>query len=184
MKQNYLAITAIIILTAILGVWILVTPEQHSGDGHGDHGGGHGNAHDEETEKGKHGGRLLKQGDFALELVIFERGTPPEFRVYSYAHGKALNPNEIKLTIKLHRTGNIIDTINFQVQQDYLQGDAVVYEPHSFAVEIEANYKEKHYQWRYENFEGRTNIPADMASAMDWSGQLKRSAHAIRAGTY
>ncbi|VAW96924.1 Probable Co/Zn/Cd efflux system membrane fusion protein [hydrothermal vent metagenome] len=163
MKQNYLAIVAIIILTAILGVWILVTPEQHSGDGHGDHD----DVHSEEVESGKHGGRLLKQGNFALELVIFERGLPPAFRVYSYADGEALNPNEIKLTIKLHRTGNKVDTINFQPQQDYLQGDAVIYEPHSFAVEIEANYREKRFQWRYESFEGRTNIPADMAQSMN-----------------
>ncbi len=165
MKQSYLAIAVIIILTAIIGAWILTTPAQHSADGHGEH--GHGDAHDETDEKGMHGGRLLSQGNFSVELTIFERGLPPEFRVYPYLDRKPLDPNEVTLNIKLHRTGNKIDTINFQPQHDYLQGDAVIYEPHSFAVEIEASYKDKRYQWRYENFEGRTNIPADMANAMN-----------------
>ena len=33
--------------------------------------------------KGPNGGRLLASGDFELELAIFERGVPPEFRAWA-----------------------------------------------------------------------------------------------------
>ena len=36
-----------------------------------------------EPAKGPHRGRLLVDGDFALELAIFETGVPPEFRVWA-----------------------------------------------------------------------------------------------------
>ena len=40
----------------------------------------------EEVEKGPNNGRVLRQGDLAIELAIYETDTPPEFRVYaSYA---------------------------------------------------------------------------------------------------
>ena len=35
-------------------------------------------AEEDEPEKGPHRGRMLRQGDFALELSIFETGVPPE----------------------------------------------------------------------------------------------------------
>ena len=35
-----------------------------------------------EPEKDPHRGRMLRDGDFALELSIFETGVPPEFRVW------------------------------------------------------------------------------------------------------
>ena len=34
-------------------------------------------------ERGPHGGRMLRNGDFALEVTIFEDGVEPEYRVYA-----------------------------------------------------------------------------------------------------
>ena len=31
--------------------------------------------------KGPHGGRLLQEADFTLEITIYEQGVPPEMRV-------------------------------------------------------------------------------------------------------
>ena len=43
-----------------------------------------------DVAKGTHGGRLLTDGDFALEITVFEKGIPPEFHVYAFLAGKAL----------------------------------------------------------------------------------------------
>ncbi|MGE4499075.1 MAG: efflux RND transporter periplasmic adaptor subunit [Hydrogenovibrio sp.] len=140
---------------------------QHNNDhaevsGSGAHG-----AQEMEPEKGPHRGRMLREGDFALELAIFETGVPPEFRVWSTYQGKAILPEEMELNVKLTRLGGVVDDINFRVEGDYLRGDTVIYEPHSFVVEIEAKYNGKAYRWQYDNFEGRTQIESKVAEAME-----------------
>lgn len=52
--------------------------------------------------KGPHGGRLLSEGDFQVEITMYERGVPPQFRIYVFDRGKAVNPDEAKLTVELH----------------------------------------------------------------------------------
>lgn len=42
--------------------------------------------------KGEHGGKLFTEGDYALEVTIFEEGVEPQFRLYTYLDGKLLNP--------------------------------------------------------------------------------------------
>ena len=96
-----------------------------------------------EPEKGPHRGRLLKDGDFTLELSIFETGVPPEFRVWVTEQDRPVKPDEVDLTVKLIRLGDRVDTIGFKPQDDFLRGDTVIYEPHSFVVSIEAVYNGK-----------------------------------------
>jgi cobalt-zinc-cadmium efflux system membrane fusion protein len=120
-----------------------------------------------EPDKGIHGGRLLRDGDFAVELIIFESGVPPEFRIYVTKDGEPLPPREIDLNIKLTRLGGIVDDINFKAEGDYLRGDTVIYEPHSFVVSVSAQYKGKNYTWQYDNVEGRTLIEEKVAQTMD-----------------
>jgi len=50
---------------------------------------GHSEVAEAEPAKGPHGGRLLADGEFLLELSIFETGVPPEFRVWVTQAGKA-----------------------------------------------------------------------------------------------
>ena len=126
---------------------------------------GHGVETEHEPEKGPHRGRLLKDGDFTLELSIFETGVPPEFRVWVTEQGQPVKPDDVDLTIKLTRLGDRVDTIGFKTQEDFLRGDTVIYEPHSFVVSIEAVYNGKTHRWQYDNFEGRTKISAEVAEA-------------------
>ena len=119
-----------------------------------------------EPEKGVNGGRLLREGDFAVELTIFETGVPPEFRVYVTQNDKSISPNQVDLNIKLSRLGGTVDDINFIAEGGYLRGDTVIYEPHSFLVSVNASYKGKTYTWQYDNFEGRTLIEEKIAQAM------------------
>lgn len=120
-----------------------------------------------EYERGKHGGRLLTDGDFDLELSLFETGVPPEFRAWATLAGAPLDPKQVQLDIELTRLGDRIDKISFEPQDDFLRGDTVVYEPHSFVVAIEARFDGKTHRWQYDNFEGRTQISAEVAEALE-----------------
>jgi cobalt-zinc-cadmium efflux system membrane fusion protein len=121
----------------------------------------------EEPQKGPHNGRLLIEGEFVVELAIFEAGVPPEFRVWVTQQGQPVKPEEVTLTVVLTRLGNVEDHISFSPQDDFLRGSLEIYEPHSFVVTIKAEYRGKRFSWQYDNFEGRTKIGQEIADAMD-----------------
>jgi cobalt-zinc-cadmium efflux system membrane fusion protein len=125
-----------------------------------------------EPEKGPNRGRMLKKDNFAIELSIFETGVPPEFRVWATENGKAIDPAKVELNVKLTRLGDGVDDINFFQEGQYLRGDMVIYEPHSFTVSLTAKYQGKTYSWQYDNFEGRTSIDDKIAEAMEISTEV------------
>lgn len=133
-------------------------------------------AQEAEPEKGPHRGRMLRDGDFAVELAIFETGVPPEFRVWVSDNGEPVSPAAVALQVKLTRLGNVIDDIRFRAEGDYLRGDTVIYEPHSFVVTLIAQYQGKTYRWDYDNFEGRTLIGDGVAEAMGIATETAGSA--------
>ncbi|MEZ5563159.1 MAG: efflux RND transporter periplasmic adaptor subunit [Gammaproteobacteria bacterium] len=128
------------------------------GDDHGH------DAADEEARKGPHGGRLLEDGDFALEVTMFERGVPPEFHIYPLRNGKPVNPAEVQLGMELSRLGGRVDRIAFESQEDFLRSTQSIAEPHSWTVKATAQVGGKTHVWTYESFEGRTTISPEMAS--------------------
>ncbi|MDH4056850.1 MAG: efflux RND transporter periplasmic adaptor subunit, partial [Gammaproteobacteria bacterium] len=130
---------------------------------------GHSGAAEVEPAKGPHRGRMLTDDDFAIELAIFETGVPPEFRVWATSAGAPILPQDVSLNVTLTRLGGITDKIGFAAQDDFLRGDTVIYEPHSFVVNIEATYQGQTYRWAYDNFEGRTRIASDVAEASGMS---------------
>lgn len=157
MNRNFIYTLLVIAIGIVLAAWLFFAPQQHDTGEQDDHAA-------ENQTKGPQGGRLLQQDDFALELKIFEKGVPSEFHVYSYQDGRAINPKDVSVIIKLARLDGQIDTFNFRPQGEYLRGDGVVTEPHSFAVTIEARYGDADYAWQYDNFEGRVQITQDMAA--------------------
>ena len=128
-----------------------------------------------EFERGPHNGRLLKDGDFALEVTIFERGVPPEFRVYAYQDGAVLAPEEVRLTIELRRFGGRVDTIGFAPREDYLLGDRTVEEPHSFDVVVVAVHEGTTHRWEYASPEGRTTKSPQPTSGTSLRMRMMRS---------
>tara|TARA_R110001599_G_C12276670_1_gene662581 strand:+ start:1042 stop:2313 length:1272 start_codon:yes stop_codon:yes gene_type:complete len=147
-----------------------------SSPGHNDHAqhdqSPHGETAAAEVSKGPHGGRLLVDGDFALELAIFETGVPPEFHAWITEDAVPVPPGEVDLTITLTRLGGVKDEINFEPKDDFLQGDTEIYEPHSFVVTIDARHGDKSHHWEYDNFEGRTSIDPDIAAAFGLETEL------------
>lgn len=116
-------------------------------------------------ERGPHRGRMLRAGDFAIEMTIFEEGVPPEFHVYAYRKDKPVDPRQVQLTVELTRLGGKVDRFSFAPQQDYLRGAGVVNEPHSFDVKVRAVEGGRTHQWAYASYEGRTTISAEAAQA-------------------
>jgi cobalt-zinc-cadmium efflux system membrane fusion protein len=127
---------------------------------------GHGGGDAAPEARGPHAGRLLTSGAFELELAIFERGVPPEFRAWARKDGQPVAPADVSLQVELARLGGRVDEISFAPEGDYLRGDAVVYEPHSFEVSIEAAHDGVRHTWHYENFEGRTRIAREVAESL------------------
>lgn len=126
---------------------------------------GHAAAAAGDYERGPHRGRMLRDGDFALEMTIFEDGVEPEFHVYLYRKDKPLDPASAQVTVELTRLGGKIDRFAFTPVEDYLRGGGVVREPHSFDVKVQAVEGGRTHRWAYASYEGRTTISAPAAKA-------------------
>jgi cobalt-zinc-cadmium efflux system membrane fusion protein len=120
----------------------------------------------ETFERGPHGGRWLEQGEFALELAIYETGVPPEYRVWLYQDAKSLPPDAATVEVELKRLGGKLERFTFRPERDYLRGSGEVAEPHSFDVTVRAMREGKPVEWSFESYEGRTTIAAETARSM------------------
>ena len=156
MNKKQIAAVMLVLLAGAGLTWFAVRNAKPAAQISGE--GGHGGQAAAEAAKGPHGGRLLTDGDFATEVTIFERGVPPEFRVFLYEKGKPIDPTEAKVTIELHRFGGRVDKIGFAKREDYLLGDQEIVEPHSFDVKVVAEYKGRTSRWEYDSYEGRTTM--------------------------
>lgn len=115
-------------------------------------------------ERGPHRGRLLRDGEFAVEVTIFETNVPPHYRLYAYRGGKPVAPAEVVATIQLKRLDGEVTVFTFTPEQDYLTGSATVVEPHSFDVKVTAKHAGKSHDWAFPSYEGRSTIPAAAAA--------------------
>jgi cobalt-zinc-cadmium efflux system membrane fusion protein len=123
-------------------------------------------------ERGPSNGRMLRDGDFALELAIFETGVPPEFRAWPTLAGEPLDLGAVDVEVRLTRLGNVVDIHGFDPQGEFLRGDSVVYEPHSFSVTVDAQHQGRGYSWSYDSIEGRTRIADDVAAAFGLATEI------------
>jgi cobalt-zinc-cadmium efflux system membrane fusion protein len=135
--------------------------DDHSRNGHDDHG----EAAANDFERGPHRGRLLRDGDFALEVTIFETGVPPQFHLYAYRDNEPVAAADVTATVELSRLGGKVDRFAFRPEGDHLVGDGTVVEPHSFDVTVTAGHGGRNYRWTYASHEGRTTLPAAVANA-------------------
>lgn len=113
-----------------------------------------------EILKGPHGGKLFTQGAFGLEVTIYEREVPPEFRVYFYWQQAPIDPGLVQLDLTLTRLGRQPQVFGFSQEKDYLKGHTEVVEPHSFAVALAAEYRHQHYTFSYQQVEARVSLSA------------------------
>ncbi|TWI11524.1 efflux RND transporter periplasmic adaptor subunit [Aerolutibacter ruishenii] len=138
----------------------------HGGDESGAHGPDAGGEHAaaEDPTKGAHGGRLLEQGGYAVELAIAEDGTPPRYQAWLYRDGKPLPASAGTVEVRLKRLGNIAEHHLLKPLDDgSLMASSIVGEPHSFDVEVVATIQGKTVRWAYDSYEGRTTIDPKVA---------------------
>ncbi|WP_147652661.1 efflux RND transporter periplasmic adaptor subunit [Vulcaniibacterium gelatinicum] len=151
-------------LSAVLALTVLLAAcggDAPSGTEHAE-GGEHAKA--EAPRKGEHGGRLLEQNGFAVELVIAEDGTPPKYQAWLYRDGKPLPPSAGSVEVRLKRLGNVAENHTLKPQADgSLMASTIVGEPHSFDVEVIARINGAALRWAYPSYEGRTQIAAKVA---------------------
>ena len=160
-KQT-IAVVAVLLAGAGLAALILRTGSSAPANGEGEHE-DHADA-EEDYARGPHGGRLLTEGDFAVEVTIFERGPQPQFRVYLYDNDKPLPPSDATVSIELRRLGGRVETFRFSPEGDYLLGSPAVEEPHSFDATVIAERAGKTSRWTYASYEGRVELPAAAAA--------------------
>src|SRR5688572_12884109 len=116
--------------------------------------------------EGPHGGRLLTDGEFAVELAIFEDGVEPEYHAWAYLDDEELALNDWQLTVELTRLGGETDEFLFLPAGEFLRGQGVVEEPHSFDVEVNARHDGKAYSWAYPSYEGRVQLAPALAEEL------------------
>lgn len=123
-------------------------------------------SHDEhEEERGPNNGRLFHDGDFTIELALIE-GAEPRYRAWASQDGAAIAPESVTLQATLTRLDRI-DEFSFDPQNAYLTSNAVITEPHSFSVQVNARYAGASHSWEFDSFEGRTNIDPVAARALN-----------------
>jgi cobalt-zinc-cadmium efflux system membrane fusion protein len=100
-------------------------------------------------------------------MTIYETGVRPHFRVYALdGSGRPISPREVQLAVELHRLGGRVDRIAFVPEADYLRGEGVVDEPHSFDVKLKATRNGRTHDWSYSQVEGKVQLADDtIASA-------------------
>lgn len=118
-----------------------------------------------EYERGPHNGRMLRDGDFAIEVTVFEDGVPPEYRLYAYRGDKPVDPKSVRARVMIARLDGEKTTFNFKPENDYLRGQGVLVEPHSFDVVVVANEGDNTHRWAFESYEGRVTISDEAARA-------------------
>ena len=190
-NKQTLAITAIVVVGVITAAFILgMERNKPVTDEHG-HVASKETAQAEagEPKKGPHGGKLFTDGDFGLEITVFEQGTEPEFRLYTFLKGKPLDPATTNATVTVERLGRKPEQFTFAKARDYLKANAVVEEPHSFEVTIAAQREGKTHRFTYVQAEARTEMneaqakqagieiktagPAKIKSSLQLLGEIK-----------
>jgi len=158
-KTRLMPILIVIAIGVVLAGLILTLEKPSAVTAETAHSEEHGDSH---SDIGPRGGKLFVDDGFGLELTIFEKGVPPQFRVYLYENGKPLPPVSANVSIALTRLGAPVQLIKFAPEADYLLGDQVVEEPHSFDLAIAAERNGQTFRWGSSQVEGRLEMTDEM----------------------
>lgn len=176
MKTNItprqLLIIAITVIVGIVLALLIVQSDQPQSDGH---------AHDHEAPaaygdselpqdmhehdappaefpRGPHGGKLFTEGNYSVEVTIYEQNVPPHFRLYTYQDGEPLPPAASSIRMQLDRLGREPQTFTFQQEANYLRSEQIVEEPHSFKATVIAEHGGKRHTFSYDQVEARVQM--------------------------
>lgn len=139
--------------------------DDHAGEAAGEHAAEESGEHAEaESATGEHGGRLLQQDGYTVELAMAEDGAPPRFQAWLYEDGEPLPASSGKVEVRVTRLGGRTESYTLAPQEDgSLAAAKTVAEPHSFEVAVLASIGDEMLRWEYSSYEGRTAITAATA---------------------
>jgi len=169
-KKEIISICIVVLVGLLAVVWLGLTEKKSIAGGHDAH---HGHSHsadrhghDHSDNRGPNSGKILSEGEFELEVVIYEKCASPHFRVYpSYKH-KPLDPKGVTVSIELERLGGKTDSFQFKPSSEFLYSEQEIQEPHSFFFKVLAQWKGEKFDWEYSQYEGRLTVPPDLADKM------------------
>ncbi|MDV6342537.1 efflux RND transporter periplasmic adaptor subunit [Nitrosomonas sp. Is24] len=165
-KTRLMPILIVIAIGIVLAGLILLLDKPSADTAETAAGDASGIAGENQLDTGPRGGKLFADNGFGLELTIFEKGVPPQFRIYLYENGKPLPPAAAKVSIALTRLGAPVQLIKFAPEADYLLGDQVVEEPHSFDLAIAAERNGQTFRWGSSQVEARLEMTDEMLKTM------------------
>nr|WP_255680749.1 efflux RND transporter periplasmic adaptor subunit [Azonexus sp. R2A61] len=136
------------------------------GDGH-DHAKEHDDSehHEDAPRSGPHGGKVFSEGGFGLELLLFEEGGEPSFRVWLFQKDMPLTPGAGKVSITLTRPDGEKQEIPFVAEKEYLKSTAPIAEPHVFEVAITARLGERSFMFIDSREEGKVELTDEQLKA-------------------
>lgn len=174
LRKDIIGICVVVAVGLIAVVWLGLTEKKSTVGSHdAHHGHSHGaDGHDHSDGRGPNGGKILSEGEFELEVVIYEKCATPHFRVYSSYKHKPLDPKEVTVSIELERLGGKIDSFQFKPSNEFLYSEQEIEEPHSFFVKILAQWKGEKFDWEYSQYEDRLTVPPDLANKMGLAAEL------------
>ena len=170
-KKQGLAIAFVISIGLVLSALILTMRggANDAAEGHEEHAaqvdqGGKPHQPGAAPGKGPHGGKFFTSGNYSLEVTIFEENVEPHFRLYVYQDGKPMAPAASKVSATVERLGAAPQTISFAPEADYLKGNAILHEPHSFKVTLQTQAGSKRHSFSYEQVEARITMSDPQAT--------------------
>ena len=203
-KKQLIAIAAIIVTGVMLGTTILNDKKSNTAedDDHGSriestaHRGGE---RQEDPNKGSHGGKLFKEGDFGLEAVLAGDSGESRLRIWLLNKDKPLPNNAIKVSATITRLTGEKQTLNFIPDKDSLVSREVVAEPHAFEISIIADTSTGPFRFVLSQEEGKVDFsetqikaasigidtagPARIKSALQLPGEIRlnedRTSHVV-----
>lgn len=151
----------------LLCLMLLVVAASSSNGGDAAASAGHDEAAEAAGRKGPHGGRLLGDAGFSVEVSLFEQGVAPQWRVHAFAGERSLPPGDVKLQLQVRRPGLPPEEVSFAPHGDFLLGDRVAAEPHSFEVRARASWNGRELVDSFTSEEAFVKMAADVAAAND-----------------
>jgi len=170
LRKENIRICMVIAVALLAAVWLSLSEKRSASGAHDAHSGhghdAHEQGHDHSDGLGPNGGKVLREGEFELEFVVYQKGGSPHIRLYPSHNHKPLEPKEVAVSVELERLGGKVDKFLFRPSGEFLYSEEAVEEPNSFFVKIAAEWRGEKFEWEYSQYEGRLTLPPDLANTM------------------
>jgi len=168
-RRELIGICAVVVVGFLSIALLILSGKKAQGTSNGHHGHSHGggaDGHDHSKNLGPHGGKILTDGDFELEVLVSKNTQGAHLRLYPFRNHQPVDPGEISLQMELERLGGRTEKLTFKRSGDFLFSEQSIEDPLSFFVKISMYHGGEQYEWEYSQYENRLTVAADLAETM------------------